>query len=268
MSLSNTDSGAEKLLNSAIYRGQLRHRRFRPKAHDFTYNVFMMYLDLDELDTVFSGTRWWSSRRSALARFSAKDFFHNKDEPLARQVRDYVFSSSGIRVTGAVRMLANLRYFGYIFNPLVCYYCFDHEEQLVAIVAEVTNTPWKEKHIYVLPCDPNSSHQTISFDKAFHVSPFQPMNTRYLWQCSLPDEKLAIHMQSFELDDNVATAAEGKFFDATLTLQKEAISPSRLNQLLKGYPLMTLKVVGAIYWQALKLAFKKMPFYSHPQKAQ
>ncbi len=281
----STSGGDSRCLRSAIYRGQLRHRRFSPKQHDFTYDVFMMYLDLEELDRVFSDTFFWSAQSIALGRFSPKDFFFKNQQPLAPQVRQYVYEQSGIEVTGSVRMLANLRYFGHIFNPLVCYYCFDKQENLLAIVAEVTNTPWKEKHIYVLPCDPNDVHQTIRFEKAFHVSPFQPMDTYYVWQSTKPDSELGIHMQSFmisgagqlkenyqqveseQLVKNGEDINEQCFFDATLRLERIEVTPKVLDRTLMVYPLMTVKVVAAIYWQAVKLAIKKIPFYSHPGSA-
>jgi len=111
---------------SAIYRGTVRHRRFTPKQHDFTYKVFMVYLDLEEIDQVFSQSTWWSEKWFGLARYRRKDFFDRKsDTSLHTAVADYVEQHNGHRPDGPIRMLANLRYFGFIINPITCYYCFD-----------------------------------------------------------------------------------------------------------------------------------------------
>lgn len=245
-------------MHSAIYKGRVRHRRFSPKSHAFEYDVFMMYLDLDELDQVFRQSWCWSARGPAIAWFRRRDFFDHDDRPLAETVRDYVKRQTGRRPAGPIRLLANLRYFGYIMNPLACYYCFDARDQGVeTIVAEVNNTPWNQRHRYVLPCDPTRNKQRLTFGKTFHVSPFQPMDTQYSWQSTCPDKTLALHMENFSQYE--------RFFDATLTLHREAISAASLRRVLWQYPFMTAKVIGGIYWQALKLFVKRIPVYGHPQ---
>lgn len=243
-------------MKSAIYKGWVRHRRYSPKRHQFTYRVFMMYLDLAELDEVFSLTRLWSPRRFALARFKREDFLGDSSVPLDQAVRQQVAAQTGIYPSGPVRMLANLRYFGFIINPIACYYCFDQQERLQFIVAEVNNTPWDERHAYVLSCDPDSRNQRITFQKDFHVSPFNPMNIQYDWRSNLPGEKLRIHMQNHR---------EGELeFDATVALEREPVTASSLRRLVISYPLMTVKVVLGIYWQALKLFVKRVPIHDHP----
>lgn len=244
-------------MKSAIYQGWVRHRRYFPKSHQFKYRVFMLYLDLAELDQVFSLTRLWSYSRFALARFKREDFLGDNNVPLDQAVREYVEQKTGTYPTGAIHLLANIRYYGFITNPIASYYCFDEAGQLQFIVAEVTNTPWHERHAYVLPCDSASHYQRISFEKDFHVSPFNPMDMKYDWRSNLPGESLRIHMQNWR---------KGKMeLDATVALEREEISRQVLIKNILKYPFMTLKVVAGIYWEALKLWCKRTPVYDHPK---
>ena len=162
-------------MHSAIYRGHVRHRRFYPHAHRFCYPVFMMYLDLDELDSVLALSPLWSRKPWRPARFERADFLGDARMPLAQAVRDRIHQQTGEYHRGPIRMLANLRYFGYNINPIACYYCFDQADRLRYLVAEVTNTPWGERQAYVLECDPRKKIQRLDFAKEMHVSPFNPM---------------------------------------------------------------------------------------------
>ncbi|VUD52812.1 hypothetical protein TDB9533_01708 [Thalassocella blandensis] len=250
-------SGSVQGLQSAIYRGWVQHRRFSPTQHQFRYQVFMMYLDLAELDEVFAGSRCWSVDTANLAYFKREDYLGDAAEPLEFSVRKKVQEETGHYPDGPIRMLTNLRYFGFVFNPITCYYIFNSSEQLEFVVAEVTNTPWGERHAYVLRCDPLRKRQRISFEKEMHVSPFNPMNIQYEWKNNTPSETLVLHMINwFE---------SHKQFDATLKLERHEISPASLAKTLAMYPFMTLKVVMTIYWQAMKLWFKRTPTYSHPK---
>lgn len=244
-------------MQSAIYRGTVRHRRSTPGTHQFQYQVFMMYLDLDELEHVFDGSRLWSSRCPAPAWMRRRDYLDGEGS-LDTEVRDRVEEQTGTRPTGPIRVLTNLRYFGYIINPITIFYCFDADgERLRAMLLEVTNTPWKEKTVYVLSCDPTRSKQRISFEKALHVSPFMPMDMQYRWYGNTPDERLSVHLENYRDREKV--------FDATLALRRVEISGSSLRSTLFQYPFMTLKVVAGIYWQAARLYFsRRAQFYSHP----
>ena len=248
-------------MNSCIYAGQIRHRRFKPREHAFNYGLFMLYLDLDELPTLFSRYWFWSDRHRAIARFRRSDHLGDSGTPLATAARDLVELRTGRRPTGPIRLLTHLSYFGYRFNPVSFYYCFEPDGRTVqSIIAEINNTPWGEQYCYVL--DAGQSRHTNSISrftvaKKFHVSPFMPMDIEYDWRFSLPDQRLVVYMQSFR--------QAHKIFDATLRLQQRPINSWQLARILCLYPLMTVKVIGAIYFEALRLWLKKIPFFTHPE---
>jgi len=243
-------------VKSRLYTGTVRHRRFLPREHQFRYRVFMPYLDLDEIDEVLALSPLWSRRRFSPACFRRSDFHGDPDVDLATAVRSRVRDATGEWPGGPVFLLANLRYFGYQMNPLACYYCFDEAgERLRYIVAEVTNTPWHERHSYVLPAG-DGRILRCEFDKRFHVSPFNPMGMRYHWRSSTPGERLSIHLENH--------TGRGREFDATLALEARPISAASLNRVLLRFPWMTAKVGLAIYWEALKLFIKRVPYHPHP----
>jgi DUF1365 family protein len=250
-------------MHSRIYKGWVKHRRVAPTRNQFTYRLYMLYLDLAELPALFDGTPFWSARRRAPAWFKRSDYLGPAEVPLDTAVRELVRERTGTRPTGPIRLLTHLRYFGYCMNPVSFYYCFDASgARLETIVAEITNTPWKERHQYVLPVaaagdlGAPAGTRRFQFDKDFHVSPFMPMDMQYDWRFGEPAAQLRVHMQNFR--------AGQRIFDATLALRAEPISSVALLRVLITFPLMTLKVVGAIHWQALKLWLKRTPFYSHP----
>ena len=247
-------------LNSAVYEGVVRHRRHTPHPHAFSYRMAQLYLDLDEVEQVLAGRWLWSSAYRNVAQFRRSDFLGPAAVPLAEAVRLRVERATGRRPAGPIRLLAHLRYFGVMFNPVSFYYCFAEDGQtLVAVLAEITNTPWRERHAYVLPMESARHHGRAmhwSFAKAFHVSPFMPMNCAYDWRFTLPGEDLVVHM-------NVLREGE-RAFDATLHLRRHPIRSASLARVLWRYPLMTAQVVGAIHWQALRLWLKRNPVHDHP----
>jgi DUF1365 family protein len=249
-------------MNSALYIGRLRHRRFAPRAHQFSYRLFMVYVDLAELDEVFRGRWLWSARRPALAWLRRADYLGDPALSLDEAVRRRVAESTGVRPTGPIRMLTHLRYFGVGFNPVTFYYCFDAAGARVeSIVAEITNTPWNERHAYVLSDPPAQTPPRVlryRFAKQFHVSPFMPMQMDYDWRFGRPGRRLAVNMQSYQHAHRV--------FDATLDLSRCEIGAASLARVLLVFPFMTVAVLAGIYVQALRLWLRRVGFHAHPSR--
>jgi DUF1365 family protein len=249
-------------LASAVYEGWVRHRRYAPHAHAFRYRMAQLYIDLAELDRLFAGRWLWSVGRRNLAEFRRSDYLGPTEQPLEEAVRARVAAVTGQRPAGPIRMLTHLRYGGYSFNPVTFYYCFagPDEDEPETIVAEITNTPWRERHAYVLDRPTATrSGRTLGwqFAKDFHVSPFMPMEREYLWRFTPPAEELQVHMQVLR--------GQALEFDATLQLKRRALNAAALRRVLWRYPLMSAQVSGAILWQALRLRLKRNPFYDHPK---
>jgi DUF1365 family protein len=259
---------------SAVYEGWVRHRRFEPVEHSFRYRLFLVYLDLDELPTVLDPFPLFSARRPAPARFRRADYMGDPARPLAECARDAVEAQTGSRPPGPVRLLANLRYLGHVFNPVSFYYCFDRGgERVEAVVADVNNIPWGERHPYVLARGSRGGAVlTDELDKALHVSPLMGMDQTYAFRASEPGERLSVHIESRPAQratapgepQNVAPR-EGKAFDATLSLRRHELSPVRLAGMLARYPAMSLQTVAKIYAQSLRLKLKGARYFPHPE---
>ncbi|MDQ3572608.1 MAG: DUF1365 domain-containing protein [Actinomycetota bacterium] len=248
-------SGSE----SALYEGWVRHRRLDPVEHEFRYPMFMTYLDLAELPWVLDGLAGWSARRPALARFRRQDFLGDVDRPLDDCVREAVEERSGARPSGPIRLLTNLRHFGHSFNPVSFYYCFDESrEQVESVLAEVTNTPWGERHAYVLGRG-DGAERVIrgQISKAFHVSPLQGMDQTYDWRTTEPGENVLVHIDS-QRDGRTS-------FDATLSLKRVELTTQSARRIHWRYPAISAQVVAKIYWQAARLKLKGVPYHRHPE---
>lgn len=239
-------------MKSCLYEGRVHHRRWDEVEHAFRFPLFMIYLDLEELTTLFHGRWLWSTSRPALARFRREDHIGDPGVPLDTAVRDLVQERRGRRPRGPIRLLTHLRHFGYIFNPVSFYYCFESDGRtLEALVAAVTNTPWQDRHCYVIGGDGERGR------KEFHVSPFQGMDAFYRWRIFEPGDSLRLGIESHRRDG-------ARLFDATLAMRRVEISGRSLVRALLRYPLMTVQVSAGIYWQAWRLHRKGAPRFPHP----
>lgn len=246
-------------MESCLYEGRVVHRRFRPVAHAFAMPLSLLYLDLGELDEVFRGRWLWSTSRPALARFRREDHFGDPRLPLDRAVRDLVEERTGARPAGPVRLLTHLRYAGYVINPVSFHFCFDAGgRDVAAIVADVTNTPWGERHQYVIPLGTRGRVQRFESRKELHVSPFHAMDLTYRWRFALPSDSLSIRIETLD-------GRPTPLFDAALALRRREITGASLARVLLRHPLMTAQVAAGIYWQALRLNRKGARYHRHPR---
>ncbi|GAL11732.1 hypothetical protein JCM19233_2722 [Vibrio astriarenae] len=241
-------------MKSRIYTGNVRHRRFLPMEHEINYSLFMPCIDLDEIDQLSNtvsmfGQRWWH-----WARFKRSDYLG--EGCLKQQVQHKVYELTGERLAGRVEAVLHLRYFGLYFSPINLYYLYDEQGEWRYMLAEVSNTPWNERHYYALPADPGEKDNNWQHQKAFHVSPFNPIDQKYKWKLKPIKEKLSVHLECHK---------QHKVFDATMKMSQVPFSSKRLLWLLMKTPIQTVKVVWGIYWHALKLWLKGAPFYPHPK---
>jgi DUF1365 family protein len=243
----------------------VRHRRLGEPSDEFSYPLFMAYLDLDELPELFDESRLWSARRPAPAWFRRSDYLGDPQLPLRDAARELVLQRTGIALDGPVRLLTHLRYFGHCFNPVSFYYCFDAGGKHVrAVIADVTNTPWGERHAYVMPVSApggvrGSAVMRSQFRKALHVSPLMGMDSTYDWRLSEPSERLSVHIESIR--------DGGKpIFDATLSLCRREMSAPEMRRMLARYPLLTMRLTTRIYTHALRLKLRGASYHPHPGK--
>lgn len=248
--------------SSAIYAGVARHLRREPRRHAFTKGLFLLYLDLDELEAVLGSLPLCTLEGPGLVSFRRADYLGPPDLPLREAVLGRIEAATGLRPAGPLRMLTHLRFAGYVFNPVTFYYAFGADgTELEALVAEITNTPWGERHAYVLAArdaEREGPDLCWSFDKEFHVSPFHPMEQRYRWRFGVPAERLTVRMGSSEGGRQV--------FEAELELERRPLTPRSFLGALARHPALPQQVSAAIYFQALRLWLKRIPFHTHPSK--
>lgn len=242
-------------MQSALYEGSVHHARRTPPRHAFTKRLFMAYLDLDELDRVFAGRLFWGVERRRLVAFRRADHLGDPAVPLAECVRRLVRERTGRAADGPIRLLTQLRTAGYVFNPLSLHYAFSTSGELEAVVADVSNTPWNERHRYVLPAQ--AGHVDVRTAKAFHVSPFLPMNHAYRFRLDAPARSLSVQIENFD-------GTGERAFAARLELARREIDGGSLARALLRFPLMTAQVIGGIYWQALRLHRLGATYHPHP----
>lgn len=257
-------------MNSQWLEGSVRHRRKYPVQHEFEYSTGMLALDVDEWNQVTEISPLFSLERFNWLSLKRKDYFRPEAGPLSSALRDYVAEATGWRPDGTIELVTHPRYFGYVFNPVSFYFCYSAGaapgEGAVprVIVAQITNTPWHERHAYCLEtsgAEPNDAgwlSEQFGFSKRFHVSPFNGMEQHYQWTFSFRGPDLRIHMNVLE---------EGKkHFDATVVVHRTPLTRKEVHRSLRKFPLEAIKVSAGIYWHALKLKLKGAPFYTHPDK--
>jgi DUF1365 family protein len=238
--------------SSCIYEGVIRHRRLEPRR-EFSHRLALAYLDLKELPRLLDG--WLVSPRPGVVRFRRRDYLGDPALPLDHAVRELVSEHAGEPPAGPIRLLTHLRSFGHCFN------CFDAAGgRLEAVVAEVTNTPWGERHAYVLGAgDAGGGVVNAQFEKAMHVSPFMGMDHRYDVRASTPERTLAVHIGSSRAGSTV--------FDATLSLRRRELTRASMVGATARYPFATVRVLGLIYAHALGLKLAGAPVHPHPKAA-
>jgi DUF1365 family protein len=245
-------------ISNHIYKGNIRHRRYTPFSRKFQYSTFMTYFDINMIETLFNKSIFWNTNKRAVISFYREDYHGDKNISLDKAVRNTVLKKTGKSISGPIRILTHLRYFGYCFNPVSFYYCYDKEDSNVELImAEVTNTPWNERHCYFIT---NKKHKNFkqNLKKKLHVSPFWDMDHDYQWYFSVPRESLNVNMINYK--------DSKKVFDATLTLTKK--SELNVNNLLLHslrFPFITLIVFLRIHFQAMKLWIKGATFFDHPK---
>ncbi len=244
--------------SSCIYEGVIRHRRVEPRRQ-FSHRLALVYLDLAEVPRLLGGRL--VSTRPGLVRFRRRDYLGDPAVALDRAVRELVGERTGGQPEGPIRLLTQLRSFGHCFNPVSFYYCFEPDgERVQAVVAEVTNTPWGERHAYVLEAGQASGGVLrAQFEKAMHVSPFMGMDHRYDVRASTPGAKLSVHIGSIRAGDTV--------FDATLSLRRRRLTRAALVSTTARYPFATVRVLTLIYAHALGAALAGAPLHPHPGAA-
>ena len=242
-------------MDSAIYSGHVRHRRYGEKSNAFKYSMFLTALDLDELNQGFSIGRWFAVEKWAVLSFRHSDYLDGEGKLTRQKVWDKVMSLGGENLDGKVTLLGQLRCFGIYFSPVNFYYCHDQAGELAYLVAEVSNTPWNERHCYLV-----EHKQNTVTDKTFHVSPFMNEDMAYHWRFTPLNPRLYLNI------DNVAPGGK-TLFDATIVMDRQTFTRGNLIKQLIKIPAMTVKTMLGIYWQAAKIYLKGIPYVPYTKKS-
>lgn len=261
------------MVNSHWLSGHVRHRRRLPVRQAFEYPTGMLAIDLDEWDTLGKLSPWLSVERFNVLSLYRADYFRADQGDLRSAVRQHVHQATGWMPDGRIELIAHPRYLGHCFNPVAFYLCYASGDDPLdgavprAILAEITNTPWHERHTYCLCGDQITAGgqgwktQSFDFQKNFHVSPFNSLDQTYRWHFSFRPGEMRVHMNVY-----ASTPSQGpKHFDATLVVQRTPLDRRTLHKAIRRFPAETLKVVAGIYWQALRLKLKGAPVYDHPR---
>jgi len=247
-------------INSCLYKARVMHNRLAPKAHRFHYDVFMFYLDLDEIDGLCKRLKFMNRNRFNLFNFRDKDHLQlpreNPDasKNIREHITDYLSQNGVIIGNGRIMLLTNLCTAGYQFNPVSFYFCYDEAGKPLCSVVEVCNT-FREMKPYFLGTGTMAGNQfRLNTEKYFYVSPFIDMDTSFDFNLHLPGEKLQLKIDDYDKAGN-------RFFISTLTGERRPLTDANLLRYFFSFPLITLKVIGLIHWQALRLWLKKLAYH-------
>ncbi len=247
-------------MHSCVYHGSVRHRRFQPLVRQFSYRLTYLYLDLSELDELRQRLPLFSDRRFAWASMYRPDHLGAEIDSLDDAVRQFVRRTTDTPATGPIRLLTLWRCLGAYFSPINLYFCFaeDRSNQVESIVAEVNNTPWGEQHCYVLWSGNRIGLRHLAFQhpKEFHVSPFMDLDLLYRWQILPPSHRLAVHLGTWREDE--------RLFDATLSLRRRELNSRNWLATTARQPIVPMRILAAIYYEAFQLWIRKCPFFPHP----
>ncbi|WP_174299891.1 DUF1365 domain-containing protein [Caulobacter sp. S45] len=234
-------------LRSGLYIGRVGHTRLRPRRHVLTYGVFMLLLDLRELTELNRRLRWFSLGRFNLVSFEERDHGDGSSTPLATQVERHLVAAGIEPDGGAIRLLCLPRVLGYVFNPLSLYFCYGRDGSLAAILYEVSST-FGERHTYLIPADGALAEVRQSAAKRLHVSPFMDMALSYDFKVLSPDDRVRVMIDTFD--------ADGLLLSAGFAGSRQELTDRSLIGACATHPLLTLKVMAAIHWEALKILLK------------
>lgn len=268
--------------NSSIYLGTISHRRFSPKKHSFNYQLFMLALDVAYVERANTSKGIFGFSWFHPLRFVESDYVNNlenidaKNEPnsLSHRIINKVRSLDGHNGIEKIIMLVQVRCFGIYFSPANFYFCYDQDNNCTQMLAEVSNTPWNERHYYLV--DLLTKESDITTEKTFQVSPFMDLAMTYYWYVKPPttnSDKLVVKIENKKLNKQADKASKSqnvesdKIFDASLIMHKQPFTNKHLFRIWCQLPVMTIKVVVAIYWQALRLFIKRVPFLGYQKKS-
>ena len=260
-------TSAALLMSCGQARGQIRHRRFMPKNHEFSNQLQYLWLDADKLAEICANSRVWSLKKFNLLSINPADLLGQGRVSLRDAISAQVQQQLGkaVLASDSIRLLTLPHSLGFGFNSVSFYFVF-RDAQPLFILSEITNTPWNERHTYVLDCDSVRQYDangiakntyTFEFDKQFHVSPFMPMQAQYRWHFKIAADQFIIYMQMQQ--------QEKKLFDARISFALQPLNPRQQTLFAIKHPLQGVKMLSGIYWQALRLTAKKIPFYRHPK---
>lgn len=246
---------------SYLYVGNIFHRRFSPKKHSFSYSLYMLAIDVSDIENQSNnfgilGCSWYHP-----LHFVEKDYLRGEPNSLRQRITNKIHLLNGYSDIDRVLMLVQVRCFGIYFSPANFYFCYDSTGKCTQMLAEVSNTPWNERHYYLV--DLITKKEKMN-KKSFQVSPFLDLDMSYFWHVKPPcnsNNKLIITIENKRIncEENVTE----KVFDASLVLNKQPLTKKNLSKVWCHFPIMTIKIVSSIYWQALRILMKRIPFLGY-----